>query len=94
MKMTPEVVRGYIKEEIKELEEAKLEAMKKDKKGTGSVVKNLEKAKLALEAKLKAALDDTKKDDAIYFEESGIDHLFVDEGTSSRRYPSTQNAVT
>ncbi len=42
-------------------------------------VKQLEKTKKGLEAKLKKLNDDYKKDDVLTFEELGIDKLFVDE---------------
>ena len=42
-------------------------------------VKQLEKTKKSLEAKLKKLNDDYKKDDVLTFEELGIDKLFVDE---------------
>ncbi|AGU83743.1 helicase [Streptococcus anginosus C238] len=42
-------------------------------------VKQLEKTKKGLEAKLKKLNDDYKKDDVVTFEELGIDKLFVDE---------------
>ena len=42
-------------------------------------IKQLEKTKKNLEAKLEKLNDDTKKDDVITFEELGIDRLFVDE---------------
>jgi len=49
------------------------------------VVKRLRKAKENLEAKLKDALAEERKDDAVYFEDLGIDQLFVDE---AHRYKS------
>ena len=45
-------------------------------------VKQLEKIKKGLEAKLKKLNDDYKKDDVVTFEELGIDKLFVDEAHS------------
>jgi len=48
----------------------------KDQKFT---VKQLEKTKKSLEAKLKKLNDDYKKDDVVTFEELGIDKIFVDE---------------
>ncbi|KYM54265.1 helicase [Fusobacterium necrophorum subsp. funduliforme] len=45
-------------------------------------VKQLEKTKKGLEAKLKKLNDDYKKDDVVTFEELGIDKLFVDEAHS------------
>ena len=45
-------------------------------------VKQLEKTKKGLEAKLKKLNDDYKKDEVVTFEELGIDKLFVDEAHS------------
>lgn len=87
MKMTPETQRKYIREEIADLEAAKLEAVKADPSKGNKVVKQLEKAKLALEAKLKKALDESKKDDAVFFEETGIDQMFVDEAHNFQGLP-------
>lgn len=42
-------------------------------------VKQLEKAKKSLEVKLSKLNDQSRKDDGLYFEELGIDRLFVDE---------------
>ena len=42
-------------------------------------VKELEKTKKKLEARLEKLNDDFKKDDVITFEELGVDKLFVDE---------------
>lgn len=80
LQMKPDTVKGYIQEELDELEAAKsaAEAEGGNKRGN-RVVKALEKAKERLTAKLQEALDATKKDDAVYFEETGVDQLFVDE---------------
>lgn len=86
MAMRPETVQKYIREELSELEaayEAAWEESGNDK--NDRVVKQLGKAKENLEAKLKEALAVEKKDDAIHFEDTGIDHMFVDE---AHRYKS------
>ncbi|MDE2097707.1 MAG: hypothetical protein KGL39_10700 [Patescibacteria group bacterium] len=87
LQMKPETVQAYIKEEIADLEAAKLEAAKADPSKGNKVVKQLEKAKAKLEAKLEEALDASKKDDAVFFEETGIDHIFVDEAHKYKSLP-------
>jgi N12 class adenine-specific DNA methylase len=79
LQMKPETVRAFINEEIQEVEAARIEAAAEDPSKGNRVVKELEKAKAKLEAKLGESLDASKKDDTIYFEESGIDHLMIDE---------------
>jgi N12 class adenine-specific DNA methylase len=48
-------------------------------KTIGGLVKELEKAKKRLEAKLQALPPNTRKDNTLTFEELGVDRLFVDE---------------
>jgi N12 class adenine-specific DNA methylase len=62
----------------RQLEEAIREA-KAEKGDNRRIVKELEKAKKRLEAKLKERADRERKDDAVTFEQLGIDRLFVDE---------------
>lgn len=50
----------------------------RDGKGSATV-KDLEKAKNRLRDKLNALMNEGRKDEGVTFEESGIDHLFVDE---------------
>lgn len=64
-KQIEDITRG-----IKELEE---------KNGERHSIKQLEKTKKSLSARLESLNDDSKKDDVITFEELGIDRLFVDE---------------
>jgi N12 class adenine-specific DNA methylase len=52
---------------------------RRGKKPTARIVKELEKAKKRLEAKLRKKADRESKDDAVTFEELGVDALFVDE---------------
>lgn len=85
--MKPDTVKKYIQEELDELEQAKEAAWKEDPKKTNRVVKSLEDAKAKLESKLKDAIDAEGKDDAISFEESGIDQLFVDEAHLYKSLP-------
>ncbi|HWE97601.1 MAG TPA: hypothetical protein VG269_26835 [Tepidisphaeraceae bacterium] len=94
--MDPEVEAGFIRKELAELEEVKRSVEGEDtgqaygrgrgrgKKNDNRMVKALEKIKARLEARLKEAID-SKKDNAVTFEQTGIDHLFVDE---AHRYKS------
>ena len=82
--MKNEQVARFIQDEIDELETAK-RGMAGDKKGS-RIVKEMEKAKLKLEVRLKEAIEGGKgQDDAVTFEETGIDFIFVDE---AHRYKS------
>lgn len=85
--MRPETIQKHIKDQIEELETAKMEAWKEDPKKSNRVVKALEKSKKNLERKLKAAIDAEGKDDAVHFEETGIDTLFVDEAHHYKSLP-------
>jgi len=66
------VIQGQIDEIMEAIEDAK--ASREEK----FTIKQMEKTKKSLEAKL-AKLYDKKKDDTVTFEELGIDRLFVDE---------------
>ena len=84
MPMSPEIVNEFIGAELEEIEERIREAQavadeEGDSRAGNRIVKRLEKIKERVEAKLKEALDATNKDDAVYFEETGIDALLVDE---------------
>jgi len=68
----------FVKKEMDSLEEAIREA-KAEKGDTRSIVKQLEKAKKRLEAKLKDRASHERKDDGVTFEQLGIDRIFVDE---------------
>ena len=70
----PELVRSRFKEEIDALEEAIRETGSGDK----VTVKQLEQAKKRLEARMEK-LNDRRKDNVLYFDELGIDALFIDE---------------
>lgn len=91
MKMRPETTAKFIEEEIAELSDSILaaEAMAVEagtKKQNNRIVKRLESQKMKLEESLKAALNEAGKDD-IYFEDSGIDTLFVDEAHNFKSLP-------
>ena len=66
----------FFKEQLEELEKIKRENANPDNR---RLVKELEKAKKRLEAKLEALAATHKKDNTMTFEELGIDRLFVDE---------------
>lgn len=66
-----------IKENIQEITDG-ISRLKSDK-GERITIKQLERTKKSLEAKLKKLSDQSKKDDIVTFEELGVDCLFVDE---------------
>jgi len=78
--MSNEAVAQHIQEQIDDLEAAILAANEEGgyKKGN-RIVKELEKSKKRLDAKLKGMLKEGTKDDVVTFEELGVDQLFVDE---------------
>ena len=86
--MSAEVQERFIAEEIEECEAAITGI--KDSNRTGKknprTVKQLEKRKDQLRAKLAKALE-SQKDDAVTFEETGIDMLFVDEAHNYKNIP-------
>ncbi len=56
-------------------------------------VKQMEKTKRGLEAKIKKLNDQERKDDVVTFEEIGVDRVFVDEGTLLQKpFPLHKNA--
>ncbi len=68
----------FVGKQIEQLEEAIYEA-RAEKGDNRRIVKELEKAKKRLTTKLKDRADREHKDDAITFEQMGIDRCFVDE---------------
>jgi N12 class adenine-specific DNA methylase len=68
----------FVGKQIEQLEEAIYEA-RAEKGDNRRIVKELEKAKKRLTTKLKERADRENKDDAITFEQMGIDRIFVDE---------------
>jgi N12 class adenine-specific DNA methylase len=92
--MKKEVEQGFIQREIDELESV-LRAVEDEEAGhsggrrgksDNKLVKQLEKAKARLEERLHEALAG-KRDDAVTFEETGIDALFVDEAHKYKSLP-------
>jgi N12 class adenine-specific DNA methylase len=85
MSMSPDIIREFIGAEI-----AEIEYHIKDAKGGSEgnrIVKRLEKIKERVEVKLQDALDGTKKDNIVHFEQSGIDALLVDEAHAFKSLP-------
>ena len=74
--LSRETQERFFKEQLEELEKIKRENANPDNR---RLVKELEKAKKRLEAKLEALAATHKKDNTLTFEELGIDRLFVDE---------------
>lgn len=83
--MRPETEAKYIQEELDDLREAMRAAESEEAQSSGRggkkrslSVKAMENQEKKLIAKLQGALD-SHKDDTVYFEDLGIDQLFVDE---------------
>ena len=76
--VSDETFKRFVDKQINALEEAMYEA-KAEKGDNRRIIKELEKAKKRLEAKLKDRADRERKDDAVTWEQLGIDRLFVDE---------------
>ncbi len=75
--ISDETFNGYLQEQINDLENYILEA--RADQYSAKIVKELEKSKKRLEAKLRNKRDEERRDRAITFEELGVDALFVDE---------------
>lgn len=87
--MTAEAQQAFIQDEIAELEEAILLAEEEDgHKSRNRAIKRLEKMKQHLEERLKEAMKPETKDDAVYFEETGIDCILLDEGHKYKGLPA------
>lgn len=75
--LSPERQEAIIRDQIAEVVDAIRDA--KDNDGERYTIKQMEKTKKNLEAKLKKLTADDKKDSVVTFEELGVDRLFVDE---------------
>ena len=75
--LSPERQKAVIQDQIDEIIEAIQEAKEDD--GDHFTIKQMEKTKKNLEAKLKRLTESKKKDNVVTFEELGVDRLFVDE---------------
>jgi N12 class adenine-specific DNA methylase len=76
--VSDKLFRRFVEEQVEELEAAILEA-KAEQGDNRRLVKELEKAKKRFVAKLKERADREGKDNALTFEELGVDQIFVDE---------------
>ena len=75
--ISPERQERLLQEQIDELTEA-IDSMKY-RSGERFTVKQMEKTRKSLQARLEKLTDPQRKDDVVYFEQLGIDRLFVDE---------------
>lgn len=75
--LSPQRQEAIIRDQIAEVVDAIQDA--KDNDGERYTIKQMEKTKKNLEAKLKKLSADGKKDSVVTFEELGVDRLFVDE---------------
>ena len=78
--LSPERQKAVIEDQIDEIVTAIQEAKEED--GDKFTVKQMEKTKKKLEAKLERLSAKEKKDNVVTFEELGVDRLFVDEAHS------------
>jgi N12 class adenine-specific DNA methylase/adenine-specific DNA methylase len=92
--VSDELFNRFVNDQLEQLENAIVEA-KTETGDTRRIVKELEKAKKRLAAKLKQRADRERKDNAISFEELGIDQLFVDEADAYKNlfYTTKMNRI-
>ena len=76
----------FMGQQVQELENAITEA-KAESGDNRRIVKEIEKAKKRLVAKIKERADRERKDNAITFEELGVDQIFVDESDIYKNLP-------
>ena len=74
--LSQETQKRFFEEQLEELEKIKREHANSENR---RLVKEIEKAKKRLEAKLESLAASHKKDNTLTFEELGVDRLFVDE---------------
>lgn len=75
--LSPERQKAIIDAEIDEIVDAIQDA--KEQEGERYTIKQLEKTRKNLEARLEKLMDNSRKDSVVTFEELGVDRLFVDE---------------
>ena len=75
--LSPERQKAIIERQIDDITLSLADARSEDSRSF--TVKQMEKTKKTLEAKLQKLNDQTRKDDVVTFEELGVDRLFVDE---------------
>ena len=78
IRMSDEAYERHIRGELEELDTFKMRAASEDGKDSPTV-KELEKARKRLEARLDKVLNKERKDEGVTFEELAVDFLFVDE---------------
>ena len=76
--LSPERQKSMIERQIQDITFAIAEAKSEDD-GKSFTVKQMEKTKKTLQAKLQKLNDQSRKDDVVTFEQLGVDRLFVDE---------------
>jgi N12 class adenine-specific DNA methylase len=76
--VSDETFKHFVDKQVDQLEAAIYEA-KAEKGDNRRIVKELEKAKKRLTTKLKERADRERKDDAVSFEQLGVDRIFCDE---------------
>ena len=75
--MSPERQRMLLQEQLEEIMQGIEEA--KEARAENFTIKELQRTKKHLEEKIKKLNDQSRKDNTIYFEELGVDKMFVDE---------------
>jgi len=75
--VSDELFNRFMNDQLTDLENAIRQA--KQQEGGSRIVKELERAKKRLSVKLKQRADRERKDNALTFEELGVDQLFIDE---------------
>lgn len=75
--ISPERQRILLQEQLEEIMQGIEEA--KEARAENFTIKELQRTKRHLEEKIKKLNDQTRKDNTIYFEELGVDKMFVDE---------------
>ena len=78
IQLSPERQKSMIERQIQDITFAIAEAKAEDD-GKSFTVKQMEKTKKTLQAKLQKLNDQSRKDDVVTFEQLGVDRLFVDE---------------
>ena len=76
--VSDETFKHFVDKQVDQLEDA-IRETKAEKGDNRRIVKELEKSKKRLTAKLKERADRERKDDAVTFEQMGVDRIFVDE---------------
>jgi N12 class adenine-specific DNA methylase len=84
--VSPERLSRFYQEQIDDLVEAIANLKASEGKAGARLVKQLEKKRLTLADKM-LTLQTTKKDNAVYFEQLGVDALFVDEAQAFKNLP-------